>query len=537
MPRQHPMHRDPRAVRAHRARWRGVRRRLAVFAAALAAGCAPAVVAAGPAGAAPAGPASGTATAATATAASGQAAAGAGDQVTVAITGLSPQIARPGQQLTVQGVVSNGTRAAVTGLSVQLRSSPAPFISRGSLAEYAAGTLLADLPVPGTQVRLRGGLAPGATRPWTVTLRVASIGMTAFGVYPLAAEADSDGLPLATDHTFLPFWPGAAAAGLAGRLQVAWIWPLTGPPEQSACSLVDNGLLDNNLASSLAAGGRLDSLLTAGSAPAAASDDLTWAIDPSLVSSAAAMTKSYQTGGTATCSGATSRKASTAARTWLAGLQQVTAQQNFFVTPYADVDMAALAHAGMDTDIQRAYAEGRATAQAILGTAQRPAVPTSSGSQGAGSALAADGIAWPADGIADYGLLGSLAVNGVSTVVLNSTLMPPATTQDFTPSAITLTPDGVGAELHIALADETLTQLLAAVPSAAAVRAAGPAGAGQEFTAQQRFLAETAMISAEAPALRRSVVIAPPAPGTRPRPRPAHCWRTPPAHPGCSPPR
>ncbi len=364
--------------------------------------------------------------------------------------------------------------------------------------------------MPGTQVRLRGGLAPGATRPWTVTLRVASIGMTAFGVYPLAAEADSDGLPLATDHTFLPFWPGAAAAGLAGRLQVAWIWPLTGPPEQSACSLVDNGLLDNNLASSLAAGGRLDSLLTAGSAPAAASDDLTWAIDPSLVSSAAAMTKSYQTGGTATCSGATSRKASTAARTWLAGLQQVTAQQNFFVTPYADVDMAALAHAGMDTDIQRAYAEGRATAQAILGTAQRPAVPTSSGSQGAGSALAADGIAWPADGIADYGLLGSLAVNGVSTVVLNSTLMPPATTQDFTPSAITLTPDGVGAELHIALADETLTQLLAAVPSAAAVRAAGPAGAGQEFTAQQRFLAETAMISAEAPALRRSVVIAPP---------------------------
>ena len=482
-----------------------MRWRLAVLGAGLAAMCAPAVAAASPAAGVTA-----AAPAAAAETASGQAAAGAGQRVSVAITGLSPQIARPGQRLTVQGTVSNGTSAPVTGLSVQLRSSASPFISRGSLAEYTAGTLLADLPVPGTRVRLRGGLAPGATRPWTVTLPVASIGMTAFGVYPLAAEALSGGLPLTTDRTFLPFWPGPAAAGLAGRLQVAWIWPLTGPPEQSACSLVDNALVDNKLASSLTAHGRLGSLLAAGSASAAAADDLTWAIDPSLLSSAAAMTKSYRTGGTATCTGATPEKASTAARAWLALLQQVTAQQDFFVTPYADVDMAALAHSGMDTDIQRAYTEGRSTAQAILGAAQRPVPPVSSGTQGSASAPAASGIAWPADGIADYGLLGSLAVNGVSTVVLSSTMMPPVTTQDFTPSAITLTPDGVGAELHVALADDTLTQLLAAVPSAAAARAAGPAGAGQKFSAQQRFLAETAMIAAEAPALRRSVVIAPP---------------------------
>ena len=112
---------------------------------------------------------------------------------------------------------------------------------------------------------------------------------------------------------------------------------------------------------------------------------------------------------------------------------------------------------------------------------------------------------WPADGIADYGVLGSLAANGIGTVVLNSSMMPPTRPLLFTPSAITTTPDGVNAGLRVALADSTLTQLLADAPTAA-----HPLSAAASFGTEQRFLAETAMIAAEQPGLPRSVVITPP---------------------------
>jgi hypothetical protein len=81
--------------------------------------------------------------------------------------------------------------------------------------------------------------------------------------------------------------------------------------------------------------------------------------------------------------------------------------------------------------------------------------------------------------------------------------------------------------VHVALTDNTISQVLADGPTAAqqarrsravgaraasgqsasTVRAAAAAGS---FATEQRFLAETAMIAAEAPATPRSVVIAPP---------------------------
>jgi hypothetical protein len=191
----------------------------------------------------------------------------------------------------------------------------------------------------------------------------------------------------------------------------------------------------------------------------------------------------------------------------------VTAGQDFFVTPYDNVDVAALTHQGMDSDLTRAFNDGRSEATAMLGSAQRPAMATAD--QGQGHASPPDGagaIAWPAEGIADYGVLGSLAVNGVGTVILDSTMMPPLTQVSYTPSAVTQTPDGVGPELHVALADDTLTQIVGSAPAASTAQSATAhaAAVGASFATEQRFLAETAMIAAEAPALRRSIVIAPP---------------------------
>ena len=156
----------------------------------------------------------------------------------------------------------------------------------------------------------------------------------------------------------------------------------------------------------------------------------------------------------------------------------------------------------------------------FLGGTQRPAV-------GGGGT-----IAWPAAGIADFGVLGSLAATGVSSVILNSSLMPPKTALLYTPSAITSALDGVDAGVHVALTDNILSQVLADGPTAAQARRSQTSGAKQppghgpasgesastvqaaaaagSFATEQRFLAETAMIVAEAPATPRSVVIAPP---------------------------
>jgi Family of unknown function (DUF6049) len=421
-------------------------------------------------------------------AAASPAAAAGSPQVSIAILSISPQTARPGRPVTITGTVSNPTARTVSGLVIQLWSSSTRFASRSEMASYAAGQLQADAPVPGVMAQ-PGRLGPGMTRQWTLSVRPARLGLAGFGVYPLAVQVDSGLSPLDAERTFLPFWPGSAkAAGLAQREKLAWVWPLIGQPQQDACP----ALLSNDLAGSLSPTGRLGRLLADGTTAVAGRADLTWAIDPSLLDAAVTMKRPYQVGGRAACAGAVRQRASPAARAWLAGAASVTARQDFFTTPYADVDVMALSHAGMSPDLAHAYTRGRALAQSLLGTAQRP-------SSGSG------GIAWPTGGIADYPTLGSLAANGIGTVILNSSLMPPRVPVGYTPSAITSTPDGLNAGLHVALADSTLGQVLASAPTAAASRPA----AGS-FAAEQRFLAETAMIAAEQPGLARSVVVTPP---------------------------
>ena len=460
----------------------------------------------------PAVPAVRTPAALTSVTTSSRLATSAARQVTVGIASVSPQIARPGHPVTVQGTVSNPTRTAMSGLSIQIRSSSIRLASRNALSEYAAGNLAADVPVAGAVDQLAGTLAPGQVRHWSVRIPASSLALTSFGVYPLAAEADAGGATLSTDHTFLPFWPGSkAAAGLKQRMKIAWVWPVFSAPEQAACP----ALLNNELARSLD-GGRLSGLLAAGTTPEAVRADLTWAIDPSVLASAAVMRSSYQVGGTPTCSGAVAERASPAARTWLAGMRSVAAQQDYFVTPYADVDVSALTHAAMRNDLQRAQDKGYTVARQYLGGIQRPAVP------GSGA------IAWPAGGFADYGVLGNLGPAGWRTVILNSSLMPPSAPVAYTPSAITSALDGVDGRLQVALADNTLSQVLADGPTAAQARAGGsssgrrPPGSAESASmvqastaagssaTEQLFLAETAMIVAEAPGTPRSVVVTPP---------------------------
>ena len=182
-----------------------------------------------------------------------------------------------------------------------------------------------------------------------------------------------------------------------------------------------------------------------------------------------------------------------AAKSWLAKLAG-TAGDSAFLTPYADVDVAALSHNGLDADLRSAYQVGGAAAAKILpatfGERRRPEAAT----------LAA---AWPAGGTADAGMLTSLDRDGgVTTVVLNSGELPSSMPPYDTALARTKTSTGAG--MTALLADSGITGILGS--------ASAGSSAGTQFAAEQDFLAQTAMIVAEGPnTTARSLVVAPPA--------------------------
>jgi len=473
------------ACQRHRGRRRGLR--LAALAAAAGAGLLPAVpAAAGPAAAADR--------------------SAAHPHPWIAITSMTPTIAQPKGKVTVSGLVANPAAAPLAGLSVQLWSSGIALSSRQSMREYIAGQPGAALatPVPGAQLTLPSRIPAHAARSWSLTLDVTRAGMRTFGVYPLAAQLTSAGAELDVARTFLPFWPGKSAARTVKPLHIGWVWPLIDTPQRGACS----ALLTDELAASVAPGGRLANLLAGGQSADGRSAQLTWAIDPALLSEVSAMQAAYRVGAREDCAGGTKQQPSHAAAAWLSEVKAVTAQQDFFVTPYADVDLAALAHRGLVGELTTAFNDGNAAAQKILGRAQQ-ATPASIGQ-----------LAWPAGGEANYGVLEELAAKQrVRAVILDSRLMPPSTSVSYTPTAVTTTPDGSGHQMHVLLADHGLSEILSLRrsqipgvspgPTATPASARGQARQAAAFAKEQLFLAETAMIAAE-PGPARAVVAAPP---------------------------
>jgi Family of unknown function (DUF6049) len=418
----------------------------------------------------------------------------------VSITGVGPKqwATSKTSTVTVSGTLSNHTGSTLRGILVQLQWYPLTFLTRSGMDTFASGGPVSlqygqvTLQTVG-DTTLAPALPNGATTHWTVSFNLSQAFLAdgypqAIGDYPLQVVASSatNGYQ-GTSRTFLPYWTGA---GSATPLKVAWIWPLIDTPQQGACPQT---LATNSLEGSFAANGRLSTLLNAG-LQWASLDDLTWAIDPALLSDAKMMTSDYFTGGNAACTQRNFMPASAAAKSWLSALTG-TAGQPAFLTPYADVDAAALSHAGLDADLTSAYRLGDAVASNDL--------PNTFGSSadgtGTGTALP---VAWPAGGTADAGVLTSLARSGgVNTVVLNSGEMPTSTPPYD--NALARTKTSTGGSMSVLLADSGITAILGS--------ASASSSAGAQFAAAQDFLAQTAMMVAEGPnAPSRSLVVAPP---------------------------
>ena len=403
-------------------------------------------------------------------------------RVSIVIDSMTPQTAKPGSTVTVAGTVTNGTSQTKAGLDVQLWTSSIRFQTRDEMDRYVSQGTGASLLEAGNPFFLAAGLRPGGTVQWHASFQVNTVGMDQFGVYPVSAQlGDGEGDVLGVDQTLLPFWPGQQAAGLARPLDIAWVWPLIDQPHHQVCS----ALTSNDLTTSLAPGGRLSALLGAGRANPGA--HVTWVVDPALLSDVNTMTKPYQVASGPGC-GAVNEPASKAAKTWLGTLRGITAGQTPVITPYANVDVSALVHSGLAPDITSAYTMGYAVADSMLHESFGPT------------------IAVPAGGTADLSVLTNLATaQHIGAAILDSSEMPPANPAVFEDDAVTSIRTPSGVNMTILLADRVLTGVLATGDTSS-----GVLPLSTQFTVTQRFLAETAMIAAEAPDSDRSIVVDPP---------------------------
>ena len=411
----------------------------------------------------------------------------------ISITGMTPTVALPNSTITVHGTLANHTGSALDGISVQGMTSVESFQYPSQMTEFTESTSASTSPLPlqpaGASYQVPASVPNGTTVGWTVSFPAAEF-YGQFGVFPLDVQVTAADTTYTKDaRTFLPFWPGGSSATQPKGLQVAWVWPLIDTPQQGACT---DTLATSRLAGSVAAGGRLSTLLDAGSAWAQ-QDDLTWDIDPALLSDVSVMTRPYHTQGNAVCTERLLDQPSKPASAWLSQLKTSTTSSPAFLTPYADVDVAALSHAGLDSSIASAYQVGETVAGQILpGTFGKNGTGT-----GDGAVLKA---AWPADGLADAGVLTSLADDGgISTVVLSSDELPSSSPWE---DALAKTISSMGTSMSVLIANSRITSLLGTASATASQ-------AGQ-FTLTQDFLAQTAMVAAELPGRSRSLVIAPP---------------------------
>ena len=425
--------------------------------------------------------------------------------VTIVVDDLRPRAPRPGDDLQVVGSLRSTAAEPLLDLEVRVLVGSV-LISRGQLrnADVVDPVLFPrdaqDLP----------DLPPGAQADLDVRLPVDLLRLTADGVYPLALEVhgrrgDAAVGRLGGVRTYVP-WSGGRTVD---PLRIAWLWPLVDEPRTTPTE----ELLDDTLSRSLAAGGRLGSSLAASRAgeagecpPAAApspeDDDpaggdpagdagpaaplpcapveVTYAVDPDLLFTARSMTNGYQV----RRSGRTRPgEGEAAARAWLEQLTAATSGPDLVALPYADPDVVALTRgvADVGADVAAARTYGVTVTREVLGVD-----PLQS-------------LAVPPPGPLTDTAFDALTTGATRAVALeDDAVLLTAGSERSTPGARVDLPGGSASGLATGLVvDRALSDLLA--PERAQAQGAR--------LAEQRWLVETAMISAELPARGRTLLV------------------------------
>jgi hypothetical protein len=374
---------------------------------------------------------------------------------TVLVDQINPVVPHRGDTLEVSGRLRLAPATTAAGLSVQLALG-SRLGSRQQLHQARGGA--PDLPAVGPAVPV------GGDRRFAIRLPLSALPLGGPGVYPLqvVATGTEDGRRgrLGRTTTFLPWLPDPQPP----RLPVGWAWPVLDQPRHVPA--------DPTLAAEAAPAGRLDSLLAAPTAVPQAK--ATVVVDPGLLDE---LDRLVQAG---TDDPARSAAAANAQRQ-LARLRALSAQIAPMALPYGDPDVSALVPDGRAADVKAAVQQyGLPRAAAILGVK-----PDRS-------------LGMPPDGCASPEGLAELAAQGITAVVLSESCLPVDPALTYTPTA----------RARMLVAGRPLNALVSD-PTLNVIAALGPTLAATGRLAEQDFLAETAMIALEQPAIRRPIVISP----------------------------
>ncbi|RMI36142.1 hypothetical protein EBO15_39400 [Actinomadura harenae] len=399
-------------------------------------------------------------------------------KVTLALASVSPKAAEAtGKRAKVQitGTVENHTGHQLTGLTVRMRYSGTPLTSRSQIERYAAGQPSALLAGVGRKpVPLAKAAAPNGAQAFALSAKTGDIGMRGFGVYPVGVEVVNAAQEVVAGViTFVTFAP---KAGEVKPVKVGWVWPLIDRQHRTTAQ----AFTDDDLNTQMGKDGRLSGLVNAA---ATTKTPVTWAIDPALLDDATQMASgSYEV--QALREDASAKKPKSAnAENWLKTLKQAMRTDSYFSLPYADPDVVALVRNEQYNQISLAY-RNMQVATNVLG------------------ALPSTPMAWPPSGVAGPSTLKQLVKgrwlgNGPILMSSDKAFTPP--TGGYTPNAVTTAE--IDNRSHTVLTyDDTLSDILDQNTQAP----------GGKALTEQRFLAETAMITAERPQTAgRTLVVAP----------------------------
>lgn len=394
--------------------------------------------------------------------------------VELTLTSITPDYATErATEIKVTGRVHNAGGTALPGLRVRVRYSSQRFTDRASMSAYQADqTTLTQPPNVSSQSSMViPELAANASQTFELTMTPAQFQLTQFGAYPLAVEVVQwDTVQLASQRTFLTYAPPTPAKPVRNRLSV--VLPVVDQPHRAD----DGTFVDDKLTASMTEKGRLSDLARiAEAAPAS----VTWVVDPALFADADAMTRKFRVKGESQ-----ERAADPAAAAWLTSMRAALADNPVIATPYADPDVTALAHQGLDDLTGRALALGAKEAARLV----KRDVKTST--------------YWPANGRLDADALDLLAVGEpnvarIDRVLLDAANLPPQ-------AAVPVTPDAASTLYSV------MGPVTALTADAELSRVFEPDAGGSTVLSKQRLVAETATISAEPGQTQpRSLVVAP----------------------------
>lgn len=315
--------------------------------------------------------------------------------------------ASPDRPMRIRVRAVNSGQESYEDLSIVLRVFPAARSRSEYLEslETSAPTALrtVTLEVPGT-------LEPGQTRAMPrLKSRLRELAqLKENALYPLEVQLLSGGVPIADLHTALAFIRQRPLVPLNVSVVFVLDHPVAVRP--------DGVLEDSSLERTIAPGGRLRRVTDAlAESPVA----VTLAVSPLLLRTLERMGTGYRVAEDGAIRAvAASDPGARRARAFLDGLREIARDFRSLVValPYASPSIPALAQAGLQQDLERHLARGRAVVEEVLGEPPAPSII-----RPPGSVLSPEG-------------LDALALAELDAVVLDAETLPPRPGLKFSPS-------------------------------------------------------------------------------------------------------